>query len=434
MDFALFIVVNAILFVRPSEFVPALLGMPLYEVSILCCFAASFPKVLEQFTGGLLARRPVAVCVLGLLPAVVLSHLSHFYFGGAYEAANEFAKVLLFFLLFVGIVNTPERLRQYVGWLVVFVTVVCAIALLQYYDVIDLPTLRITQESAYDEETGEDLLQKRLCYTGIFNNPNDLSRILAVALPFCLWLLTSPEAGVARLVWLFPLGACGWSIYLTNSRGGLLGLIAGLVALFHHRFGTARTLLVGALVLPGVLAAVLFRQTESAAKISTSQQRIQLWSEGLAMFREAPLFGTGVDTYQDRAGLVAHNSYIHAFAELGLLGGVLFLGAWAVALWEVYRLAPPHAILIDPGQRRLQPFLLAAVVAYVVGMLSISRDYQLGTYVLLGLVTAFLAHDDAFPRRAPLRFNAALVGRLLMLGLAFLAAAYVFVRLFVRWQ
>src|SRR5262245_33559087 len=121
MGFALFLLVNAILFVRPAEIVPELIGLNLYEYAILACLLASFPQVVEQLTPRALLERPITVCVLGLLLAVGLSHVSHFYFGGAHEAGLEFAKVALYYLLFVAVVNSPARLRQFLGWLVVFI-------------------------------------------------------------------------------------------------------------------------------------------------------------------------------------------------------------------------------------------------------------------------------------------------------------------------
>src|SRR5436309_3285608 len=75
--FVLFILLNATLFVRPAEIVPALIGVEIYQALILACLLASFPGVLEQLTPRSLERRPATVCVLGLFVAVLLSHLAH---------------------------------------------------------------------------------------------------------------------------------------------------------------------------------------------------------------------------------------------------------------------------------------------------------------------------------------------------------------------
>ena len=56
---------------------------------------------------------------------------------------------------------------------------------------------------------------------------------------------------------------------------------------------------------------------------------MQLWYAGLVEMKRFPLFGIGAGMYPDFVdGRVAHNSFVHAFVELGIFGGVIFLGAF----------------------------------------------------------------------------------------------------------
>ena len=71
--FVLFLVVNAVLFVRPSDAIPWLVGVEMYQYAILLCFAISLPAVLGHLQPEKLESRPIDLCVLALLPAVVLS-------------------------------------------------------------------------------------------------------------------------------------------------------------------------------------------------------------------------------------------------------------------------------------------------------------------------------------------------------------------------
>src|SRR5690349_2170625 len=94
IGFALFLLLNAVLFIRPAEIFPSLLGLPIYEVVIVACIAASWPVIVEQLSPAAIAARPGTLFVVALLPAIVLSHLSH---GNTYDArvgAAEFLKVL----------------------------------------------------------------------------------------------------------------------------------------------------------------------------------------------------------------------------------------------------------------------------------------------------------------------------------------------------
>ena len=104
--------------------------------------------------------------------------------------------------------------------------------------------------------------------------------------------------------------------------------MAGLLALFYMRFGIAKTALLGMVFMPLLLVVFAGRMTDISASEGTGQSRIQLWSDGLTYFQQAPLFGIGMDAYTTISSHVAHNSYIHSYVELGMLGGTLFVGAF----------------------------------------------------------------------------------------------------------
>ncbi len=141
MGFFLFLLVNATLFIRPAEIVPALLDLPIYEVLILGCLLVSLPTVMGQLSIRSLVERPASACVVGVLVSVVLSHLSHFAIDGAVSSGIQFVKVLLYYWLLVGLVNSISRLRFFLVWLLGLIVVLTTLALLQYHSVIDVPAL-----------------------------------------------------------------------------------------------------------------------------------------------------------------------------------------------------------------------------------------------------------------------------------------------------
>src|SRR5207245_7058108 len=129
LGFVLFLLVNSVLFIRPAEIVPSLEELPVYEILIVACLLSSLPVVVGQLNGRSLRANPVTVCALGMLVAVVLSQLTNFSFYGARTVGVEFAKVLVYYLLCVGLLNTPSRVRQFLLWLVAFIAVVAGLAL-----------------------------------------------------------------------------------------------------------------------------------------------------------------------------------------------------------------------------------------------------------------------------------------------------------------
>src|SRR5262249_53319436 len=117
------------------------------------------------------------------------------------------------------------------------------------------------RDTVYDPVTRSFVEVRRLRGTGIFQDPNDMCLAGAIAVPLCLYWLTDRRLGGLRLLWLAPLLVLGYTLYLTQSRGGLLGLVAGLAVLFHARFGWRRTLALGAVALPAVLVLLAGRLT-----------------------------------------------------------------------------------------------------------------------------------------------------------------------------
>src|ERR1700692_3323170 len=76
-EFLLFVLVNALIFIRPIDVFPSLENWPIFEVPFYACLVLSFRRVIEQLTPRSLTARPITDCVVGLLAAVILSHLSH---------------------------------------------------------------------------------------------------------------------------------------------------------------------------------------------------------------------------------------------------------------------------------------------------------------------------------------------------------------------
>lgn len=102
--------------------------------------------------------------------------------------------------------------------------------------------------------------------------------------------------------------------------------------------------------------------------------RSDFWGVGVDAFGEEPLLGHGAGTYELSWGQLrstpqpnstAHSLYIEAFAELGLIGGVLVLALVGVALWTGF-LAWRAA---GGARRETHAALLAAMLAFAIGAL-----------------------------------------------------------------
>jgi hypothetical protein len=428
LGFALFLLCNAMLFVRPAEIIPALLGWEIYLVCILACLAVSFPVIIAQLRLRALEAQPITICVIGIGVAIVLSHLAALRFETAVEQGWTFLKTFLYFLLFIGLVCTPGRLRVFLLCFVLFSTVVAILATLQYHGYITLPNLDPTKESYLDRSTGERIAISRLQGSGLFQDPNDFCSLLVVVILLSVYWITDVRLGLPRFLLVGPLVLFCYDLVHTQSRGGLLALLAGFAVFLWLRFGTLRTVLIGAAALPFFFLLVAGRQTDLSTSQGTSQERIRLWSESLVLIRQYPLFGIGSNRPFEEVGQASHNSYIHAFRDLGILGGYCFVGAFAVALGSLYRIRSAGRKILDPQLNRLYPYLFGTVAGYCSCMVSLSLCYVLPTYTMLALAIVYRNQTSTAPPLAAPRFSISLMLRLMAASVGLLAIFYVFVR------
>jgi len=443
--FALFILVTAVLLIRPAEIVPDLYGVELYFYAIaVCCLFAS-GDVLRYLIGRPLDTHPVTLCVLALLVAVLLPQMVTMNITEAWRTGFHFFKNVVYFVLLVSLVNTWGRMQAFVRWLPVIAAVVMVIALLDFHQIVPLQAMQAVQDSETNA-WGETTYFDRLRFTGIFNDPNEACVWLATLLPLTLFNLIEDRSLIRRALWLAILVLFGYGIFLTKSRGGFLAMMTGLGVPVLVRYGWQRAAVIGALGLPVLLLLFAGRQTDISASGGTGQTRVQIWSEWLTRFRENPLVGEGM-TFPDfdplkaaqmkaigmGQGHVAHNSFLQAFADVGFGGGCLFLGMVGVALWSVWRVGRHKGVPREPGSHAIQPFLLGATAAYGVGMMTLSLWIAPPTYVILALAAAYPRLYRSDPPVTPVRLDVGLLGRFVVAGVAFLMAMYLFVRLFVNW-
>ena len=451
MRFYLFILANAFLFIRPSELVAEMNAVEIYRYVILACLAVSLPVVLKQFITRFPGVPPIVTCVVLLLPAVFLSGMYHGNFELISDTVTEFVKIVIYFLLLVSLITDTAHLRKFLHWIALFSAAVTLVAVMRYHADIAVPppppkanpdkkdVLHGTYvvDMVRDAQTGALVAVQRMCGTGIFNDPNDFALVLVAAIPMCLYWLTDPTKKMMRPFWLVLLLFFGYALMLTHSRGGFLALMAGLLTLFHLKFGAKKTVLIGLLFLPLLFVVFAGRMTALSADEGTGQTRIQLWSDGLTIFKYSPLIGIGMENYSQFSGHVAHNSFIHCYAELGLIGGSLFVGAFYFAVKGMFELRPKAdgaaSPSTDPELRRLYPFLMGTLVAYTIGICFLSRAYIVPTYMMLGLAVVFMRlHSKQVAVPLPTWKNFVWL-RLAGVSFSFLIASYTFVRMFVRW-
>jgi O-antigen ligase len=376
--FILMLVYVVFVIIRPQEYMAALA-----EISIM-------PLLLVGAFGLWLLHRgkpfwaPQFALILAFLLAIALSMVASGWSGGAVDRLNVFGPEVIAFLVLATATTTPRRVTLMMTTLVLCSAVLAVHGLLQARDGIGWTGTPLTADG-------------RIQYLGFFNDPNDLGLLFVSTLPMALHLR---KRAPWPLSWMFAIcaGLFVYGVYLTNSRGGLLAVlaIAGLYA--WQRFGVIAAASAGAVGL-AVMMALPSRLQELDVGESSALGRVDAWYEGLQMFLANPLFGVGMNNFTEYHYLTAHNSFILVLAETGFVGYTIwfaFFGYCFRMLWTIYSRRPlAESPARTPGvsverveltrDRAIAGALLLSLAGFFAAAFFLSRSYVLLLYLLAAL-------------------------------------------------
>jgi len=438
--YCLFLMVNITLFLRPAELIPAIANLPIYEVLILSSFFLSLDQVKRTLQFPMLKRQPITLCVLGILVAIALSHASHMYLYGIRTSTIAFLKTFIYYVLLVSVIDSPQRLKGLLKTVAITSSIMILLCVIDYSGLHDFEFIKHVSDRDGVSDAGDTIRVFRMRGTGIFQDPNDLSVLIVATSILCLYFFNDPSASPLRFFWILSLFVLGIGLLYTRSRGGLLTLgIAGMVFVLP-KYGKKVAILFALVGMAGVTV-LAGRQGNIDLNSGTGHDRILLWREGLMALKSPDLFfGIGQGLYSDLAGLAAHNSYVHAFTELGLFGGTLYLGCFFFAGLGLYRLArfqcsnKGKPIFRNPELERYLPYAGAILAAWCGGMMSLSRCYVVPTYMIVGVSAAYLNLAGAsLAKPTPVIYwNKQHLIRLTCVSFGLFVALFVFVRFFAN--
>ncbi|MFZ4698714.1 MAG: O-antigen ligase family protein [Candidatus Methylumidiphilus sp.] len=344
MAFLLLILLTGTLFIRPGEIFPALQGVEFFFYLFMPCFLLSSEAVIGQLSQRNLKTQPITLCVFLILLADVLSNLTHFNFDGVVDHGMSSLKNVMYYLLLISLVSTPLRFRKLLFWIWFFCLLYISLVLLNHLGFIKLSIMEAFNDN-YLSETGETLGVKRMAGSGLFGDPNDMCMVIVMGVILGFYLMGDNLFPLPRLIYLASAIVFGYALQQTQSRGGFIAFMAACGMTLLTRFGWKKAAMAAAAGLPFVLFLFKGRLTAISTEETTAHSRIGLWSDGLEYFKSSPLFGIGSGRYAEFSHHVAHNAYVHAYAELGFLGGAPFVGAFFLpcgqfTIWEktVHRL------------------------------------------------------------------------------------------------
>ena len=399
-----------IYYIRPAEWIPALRTPWQLYVGIL-----SLLWIIGTFIKNplLFKKDKIGVYIFIFFLVCLVSKLTTGWFGGTWIFFTEFLPSIVIYYLIVIACDSLKKFH-------IFMLFICALTCLFSVHAI----MQITSGSGFGGlppiHRGGDLLQA--CWYGVFNDPNDLGLALVVTTPFIIY-----QATRYKIVYLLFFGLVMGGIYCTNSRGTLVALIAGLGMFFVFKKRSMK-----GLIIAGFFAVFLFlygpsRMGDISAVDESSHGRIEAWYAGLKMMQSNPVFGVGPDTFTDHHYITAHNSYVLAAAETGMLGLMFYIGSILIPI-----LLGIKVLFLEKENPHFEfmAAILSCAIACAVSISFISRTYIMIPFMMSGLLySAFQsAAPDGFSREMK---NSLSIKQLFIVSFIMLMLLYLVVVLFI---
>ncbi|AKJ29895.1 O-antigen ligase family protein [Caldimonas brevitalea] len=398
MSFALFLVYVLFTFLRPVELLaPDTELRPMLWLWLIA-FVAALARALSkrQFA----ASGVHMVLLGGFTLAIAMSQITNGWFGGGLDAVSNFSSSALLFVLVCMNVTSIRRLRATCAVMVVALVFGATMSVYSYHTGYRAEEL-VLQQGGFSGARGDGIVPDsrpvpahdtsglymwRVRWLGFLNDPNDFAQAMVMAMPL-LWATYRPGRRWRTLMLLvLPSLALLYAIYLTHSRGAMLGVGAMLAVGLRRRLGPVKSAMMVALLAGAAIVSSMGGEREFSSKEGSAGERIEAWSTGLMMLKSHPLFGVGYGNFTEHHYLTAHNSFVLCFSELGLFGYFTWLGLLVVTYKGMSRVMASRTP--DSAEFQMAELLRMAFVGFLVCAWFLSRTYQPTLYFLLGLCVA----------------------------------------------
>lgn len=403
---------TAVLYFRPQDQIPGLHLMPFAEIAAIFALTA---MILGRTSRGLPVTRVtpelIAVAAFGLL--MLATAPFSVWVGGAVGTFTDlFVKVLLIYVLMTNTLITLPRLHKFTTIVVVTTGYLATRAIIDY-----LRGFNLVENGRVQGAVG-----------GMFQNPNDMALNMVAVLPIAFLVTMRAKTLFWRLLGAGTILAMIWSVIVSYSRGGFIGLAVMMLIVGFHVARRRPSVAAGAalafvLALPLVPPSYWDRMSsitdDSRDATGSREARRTLLREAWNTFLAFPVTGVGAGMFQayNPPGRVeiwreTHNVVLQVAAELGIVGLAIFgfllwraftagrttrrllrraTGSSPPSRWSTTRSAAQPAVVTRDEAVYLDAHaaaMSAAVIGWFVCALFASVAYSWTFYYLLALAVA----------------------------------------------
>ena len=252
----------------------------------------------------------------------------------------------------------------------------------------------------------------------VLGDPNDLSLVLLFPLSFAVsLLLTQATPFFGRMLGLVGIATIVIAILDTQSRGGLLGMVAVFAVFAAQRIRSKALLIsIGVVGVMGLfaVAGISGRSSGGAAESGlvdeSSEGRLRAWGAAWRMALARPLTGVGLNCYVSNYyfyqdwwegfAKAVHSTWFAALAESGFLGFGVFMTMVVrtvrSSVRSVQALSPrATGARYDPAAFGMAQSVMAGMAGFVVCGSFLTQAFTWPLYILLSLAVAVARYIEA---------------------------------------
>lgn len=310
-----------ILYISPQEEYPFLQPLHLARVSAIIAISAY-----------VFQRRPLldldfdTKCLLFIVFFAILSIPFSIWTGGSYDVfASLFIKAVIIFFIIANTINSLERLKQIMWYMVGFCAFLAFFTINQFFAKGFLRgTTRVIGSAS-----------------GIAANPNDIALTMALIVPLSLSLFMATKKRMGKILCLAYIFSSTIAIFVTYSRAGFLILVTVFSVFF---FKELKRNAIKAIVISGILFIVFvsFLPQGYSSRLASildpsldptgsAQARKAAMIASIPLMLENPVFGIGIGMSPialHERGLqwtAVHSVYLQFGVEVGIPALILFI-------------------------------------------------------------------------------------------------------------
>ena len=364
-----------------------LFSLSVFELFTLFTYSAAVLHHLVHKKGESLVKTQVNWFLLVFILSVVLSNLVAL---DQERSVSGTLRLLRNISLYAFVINLISSKKTFYPLLWVFILSGVASALYGLY-------------GYYFDHSLLDPQDLVLRVRGTMNDPNEFAGAMVVRMMLAIGFLQVVSKEYQKVLLGAAILILAYSILLSGSRGGILGMGAAFIAYIVTREKQWKLLIVGVfLAAIGLIVMPLSLKqriglVEADGNVGNNlDRRMTYLMLGEEIIKENPVLGIGLDGFatayaqseyrflsSSSRGRIAHNTYLEIATGMGIPGLILFLILIGYAYFKVLAMARNKAL---PDLAKISAGLFAGLTGYFIVAFFLSQQYEKTLWLLLGIV------------------------------------------------